>query len=110
MKCSVVLDKFITNQKVVGNTKDTIEYYKKRIGYFIDFVDDKDINNVVIDDYNSYAIYLINKVTNKGSKLSSATIKTTLNATKIFLKYSYDNKYMISDLYKNIKPYKQIHR
>lgn len=29
MKCSVVLDKFITNQKVVGNTKDTIEYYKK---------------------------------------------------------------------------------
>ena len=108
MKCSVVLDKFITNQKVVGNTKDTIEYYKKRIGYFIDFVDDKDINNVVIDDYNSYAIYLINKVTNKGSKLSSATIKTTLNATKIFLKYSYDNKYMISDLYKNIKPYKQM--
>lgn len=108
MKCSVVLDKFITNQKVVGNTKDTIEYYKKRIGYFIDFVDDKDINNVVIDDYNSYAIYLINKVTNKGSKLSSATIKTTLNATKIFLKCSYDNKYMISDLYKNIKPYKQM--
>lgn len=108
MKCSVVLDKFITNQKVVGNTKDTIEYYKKRIGYFIDFVDDKDINNVVIDDYNSYAIYLINKVTNKGSKLSSATIKTTLNATKIFLKYSSDNKYMISDLYKNIKPYKQM--
>ena len=108
MKCSEVLDKFITNQKVIGNTKDTIEYYKKRIGYFIDFVDDKDINNVVIDDYNSYAIYLINKVTNKGSKLSSATIKTTLNATKIFLKYSYDNKYMISDLYKNIKPYKQM--
>lgn len=108
MNCSVVLDKFITNQKVIGNTKETIEYYKKRIGYFIDFVDDKDINDVVIDDYNSYAIYLINKVTNKGSKLSSATIKTTLNATKIFLKYSYDNKYMISDLYKNIKPYKQM--
>ncbi len=108
MKCSVVLDKFITNQKVIGNTKETIEYYKKRIGYFINFVNDKDINNVIIDDYNSYAIYLINKVTNKGSKLSSATIKTTLNATKIFLKYSYDNKYMLSDLYKNIKPYKQM--
>ena len=108
MICSEVLDKFIINQKVVGNTKETIEYYKKRIGYFIDFIKDKDINNVVLDDYNSYAIYLINKVTNKGSKLSSATIKTTLNATKIFLKYSYDNKYMISDLYKNIKPYKQV--
>ena len=108
MKCSEVLNKFITNQKVIGNTKDTIEYYKKRIGYFIDFVNDKDINNVVIDDYNSYAIYLINKITDKGTNLSSATIKTTLNATKIFLKYSYDNKYMISDLYKNIKPYKQV--
>lgn len=108
MKCSEVLDKFITNQKVIGNTKETIEYYKKRIGYFISFVKDKEISNVVIDDYNSYAIYLINKITDKGTNLSSATIKTTLNATKIFLKYSYDNKYMISDLYKNIKPYKQV--
>lgn len=108
MKCSDVLDKFITNQKVIGNTKETIEYYKKRIGYFISFVKDKEISNVVIDDYNSYAIYLINKITDKGTNLSSATIKTTLNATKIFLKYSYDNKYMISDLYKNIKPYKQV--
>lgn len=52
MKCSDVLNKFIINQKVVGNTKDTIEYYKKRIGYFIDFVDDKDINNVVIDEFS----------------------------------------------------------
>lgn len=108
MKCSVVLDKFITNQKVVGNTKDTIEYYKKRIGYFINFVNDKDINNVIIDDYNSYAIYLINKITDKGTNLSSATVKTTLNASKIFLKYAYDNKYMINDVYKNIKPYKQV--
>nr|DAE97161.1 MAG TPA: SITE SPECIFIC RECOMBINASE XERD [Bacteriophage sp.] len=108
MKCSEVLDKFITNQKVIGNTKETIEYYKKRIGYFISFVKDKEISNVVIDDYNSYAIYLINKITDKGTNLSSATIKTTLNASKIFLKYSYDNKYMASDLYKNIKPYKQM--
>lgn len=108
MKCSVVLDKFITNQKVIGNTKETIEYYKKRIGYFINFVNDKDINNVIIEDYNSYAIYLINKITDKGTNLSSATIKTTLNASKIFLKYAYDNKYMTSDVYKNIKPYKQV--
>lgn len=107
MKCSVVLDKFIINQKVIGNTKETIEYYKKRIGYFINFVNDKDINNVIIDDYNSYAIYLINKITDKGINLSSATVKTTLNASKIFLKYAYDNKYMINDVYKNIKPYKQ---
>lgn len=108
MKCSEVLNKFITNQNVIGNTKETIEYYKKRIGYFISFVKDKEINNVVIDDYNSYAIYLINKITDKGTNLSSATIKTTLNASKIFLKYAYDNKYMTSDIYKNIKPYKQV--
>lgn len=108
MKCSDVLNKFIINQNVIGNTKETIEYYKKRIGYFINFVNDKDINNVIIDDYNSYAIYLINKITDKGTNLSSATVKTTLNASKIFLKYAYDNKYMINDVYKNIKPYKQV--
>lgn len=107
MKSSKALEKFLLDQEVIGNTKQTIEYYKKRIGYFIEFVNDKDINDLNIDDYNSYVIYLKNKKTAKNELLSSATIKTTLNSAKIFIKYCYDKKIIVSDFYKQIKPYKQ---
>lgn len=107
MKCSIVLEKFLLNQKVINNSEETIKYYKKRIGYFISFVNDVDINELSIDNYNSYVIYLQNKINDKGFPLSSATIKTTLNAVKIFLKFSFDNKYMLIPIYRNIKPYKQ---
>lgn len=110
MKCSNVLQKFLVYQNVCGNTQETIKYYKKRIGYFIDFIFDLDINSVTIDDYNNYVLYLKNKKTNKGNLLSSATIKTSLNAVKIFLKYAFDNSYMKNDIYKNIKPYKQVNK
>lgn len=93
MKSSVILNKFLTNQEVIGNTKETIEYYKKRIGYFISYTNDKDINDITIEDYNSYTLFLKNKITQKGTNLSSATIKTTLNAAKIFLKYAFDNRF-----------------
>ncbi len=108
MKSSVILTKFLTNQEVIGNTKETIAYYKKRIGYFISYIDDKDINSVTLDDYNSYTLNLKNKITAKGTNLSSATIKTTLNATKIFLKFAFDNGYMQENVYTHIKPYKQV--
>ena len=108
MKSSEALNKFLIDQQVIGNTEQTIEYYKKRISYFINFIDDKDINNINIDDYNSYVIYLKNKKTIKNEPLSSATIKTTLNASKIFIKYCYDKELITSDFYKKIKPYKQM--
>lgn len=108
MKCSEILDKFLLNQQVINNTFETIKYYRKRIGYFITFVKDIDINNLTIENYNNYVLYLKNKKTEKGDNLSSATIKTTLNSVKIFLKYAYDNNYMDFPLYKDIKPYKQV--
>ena len=65
MKSSVILNEFLTNQEVIGNTKETITYYKKRIGYFISYIHDKDINNVTIEDYNLYVLNLKNKITAK---------------------------------------------
>ena len=106
MKCSEVLDKFILKQKVMNNSEETIKYYRKRIGYFINFIENKDINKLTIDDYDNYVLFLQKKKTDKGTLLSSHTIKTTLNAVKIFLKYSFDYGYMKSDFYKKIKPYK----
>lgn len=108
MKLSYILEKFLLEQKIIGNSEETIKYYKKRIGYFITFLDDKDISYLTIDDYNSYALYLKDKKTAKNKNLSSATIKTTLNSAKIFIKYCFDKKYLSIPLHKDIKPYKQI--
>lgn len=108
MLCSEVLDKFLLNQRIINNSSETIKFYKKRIGYFIDFVNDSDVTTLCLDNYNNYVLFLQDKVTDKGNKLSSYTIKTTLNAAKIFIKYCYDNQFIIDDFYKKIKPYKNM--
>lgn len=106
MNCKDCLNDFILKQQLINNSNATISYYKKRIGYFIDFVDNKDINCLCIDDYNNFVLFLKNKVKKNGDCLSSYTIKTTLNATKIFIKYCFDNHFILNDFYKDIKPYK----
>lgn len=108
MLCSDLLTIFLNNQKVINNSSETIVYYKKRISYFIDFINDIDILDLNINHYNCFVLYLQNKLTSKGNHLSSYTIKTTLNAVKIFFKFAYDKKYIVNDFYKNIKPYKTI--
>lgn len=106
MLCTDVLDKFLLNQKLINNSIETISYYKKRIGYFIAFVGNLDVRKLSIDSYNSYVLYLQNKVTNKGKKLSSYTIKTSLNAVKIFLSYCFKFGYIKNDIVRDIRPYK----
>lgn len=108
MLCSEALDNFILKQHLINNSNETILFYKKRIGYFISFINNKSVDDLCIDDYNNFVLYLQNKITDKGNNLSSYTIKTTLNATKIFIKYCYDNKFIFNDFYKNIKPYKNM--
>lgn len=108
MKIKDLLEKFLIDQQVKGNTKQTIIYYQKRVSYFIDFVGNKEINDITLDDYNNYAIYLRNKVKENGENISSATIKTQLNATKIFLMFCYNNKYLQSDFPKKISNYKMV--
>lgn len=100
MRLYSALNKFILDQELKGNSPETIIYYKKRIGYFVEFCHNKSIEDLSIDDYNSYALSLI-----KRKKLSTYTIKTTLNASKIFIKYICVT-FLDKDFYKLIKPYK----
>lgn len=108
MLCSEALDNFILNQHLINNSNETILFYKKRIGYFISFINNKSVEELCIDDYNNFVLYLQEKITDKGCNLSSYTIKTTLNAVKIFIRYCYNNKFILDDFYKNIKPYKNM--
>jgi len=61
MKCSAALDKFLYKQELKNNSEETIAYYKKRIGYFIDFVNNKKVRKLTSGDYDNYLLYLKTK-------------------------------------------------
>lgn len=100
MTLDCILHNFLLFQKLKGNTKQTYDYYKKRIGYFVTFCNNKDSNKLSIKDYNNYNLYLQNK------KLSTFTIKTSLNAVKIFLKFAFKEGFINEDIALNIVPFK----
>ena len=61
MLCSEAMQKFIEYQNIIGSVTPTINYYKQNINYFINIVGDKPINQLSINDYNNYVLYLRNK-------------------------------------------------
>lgn len=100
MKCRAALDKFLYEQQLRNNSEETILYYKQRIGYFIDFIDDKNVNRLCSGDYDNYLLYLKNK------NISEATIKTSLTAVRVFLNFCYKRKYLRKDIVSGLSSYK----
>lgn len=100
MKCSAALDNFLYNQRLKNNSIETIEYYKKRIGYFIDFVNDKNIDKICSGDYDNYLLYLKNK------NISDFTIKTSLTAVRVFLNFCYRENYLKKDIVSSLNSFK----
>ena len=100
MLCSLVLNEFLKFQELKNNSDETIIYYKQRIGYFIDFVNDKDIRKVNVKDYDNYLFYLKNK------DISDATVKTSLTAVRVFLNYCYKEHYIKKDIVSSLSTFK----
>lgn len=103
MLCSEAMEKFIEYQNIIGSVTPTINYYKQNINYFINIVGDKPINQLSINDYNTYVLYLRNKnVVNNNKvldkKLSTDTIRTRTTAIKAFFNYLYNNRLIKTDI------------
>lgn len=100
MRCNKALDKFLYNQKLKHNSTDTLEYYKKRIGYFITFVKNKNIRRIKSSDYEQYTLYLLSK------NISDATVKTSLTAVRVFLNFLYNKKFISKDIVSELENFK----
>lgn len=100
MKCREVLKDFLYEQELKNNSIETIEYYKKRIGYFIDFVNDKKVHKLSADDYNNYLLHL------KSKSIEDATIKTSLTAVRVFLNYCYNKKHIKKNIVADLSTFK----
>ena len=100
MLCSDVLERFLHYQMMKNNSDETISYYKQRIGYFIDFINDKKISKVTSYDYENYLLYL------KTKDIEDATIKTSLTAVRVFLNFCYKQGYLRKDIVSNLVSFK----
>ena len=100
MRCNKALDKFLYNQKLKHNSTETLEYYKKRIGYFITFVKNKNVRRIKASDYEQYTLYLLSK------NISDATVKTSLTAVRVFLNFLYNKKFISKDIVSELENFK----
>lgn len=100
MKCNKALEKFLYYQRIKNNSLETYEYYKKRIGYFIDFIKNKNIKKINAADYENYTLFLLNK------NISDYTVKTSLTAVRVFLNFLYNKKFISKDIVSELENFK----
>ena len=97
MKLSKALEMFVNEKRSEGVVDATVLHYYRDIGYFIEFVLDKDIELLDHSDIVEYRLHLLNKVKNDnhnfktaGGELSKATINSYLRTLRTFLNYLYE--------------------
>lgn len=96
-----VMDNFIVNCRVRGLSDSTIENYQSSCNMFLEFVQNKSIEDITTSDIDKYILYLRNR--NNGN----STIKTRIKILKCFFDYAkYDIELPVIKKENNIiKPY-----
>lgn len=103
------LELFLMDQQLKGNTEKTIFNYERMITYFINFVGNKEINDIDIADVKSYQIYLSDKqAENYFSKdikktISKKTIQTYIKHIRVFFNWAYEETYIKENIGSKIK-------
>lgn len=105
MKLSKVLEMFVNEKRSEGVSDATVQHYYRDIGYFIDYVKDKDIEDLEHSDVIQYRLHLLNKTKNDnhhykvaGGELSKVTINSYLRTLRTLINYMIE--------YELIKPIK----
>ncbi|MCK9443275.1 MAG: tyrosine-type recombinase/integrase [Tissierellaceae bacterium] len=108
---SKILDIFLLDRELKGNTEKTIFNYRQQIQYFIDFTGDIDVKNINLHLLNEYQLYLKTKDRYenhpfKGKDVGSIkkiTLQSYIRQLRVFIKYLYDEEYLEIDLTKKFK-------
>ena len=83
---------------------DTIVYYDNNFDFFVEFLDNL-TSLKVVDDINSITkqIYIDYIAYHRGRKIRSTSVRTYARAMKVFLRYCYNEGYMLNDVTKGVK-------
>lgn len=97
MKLTKALDMFVNEKRSEGVSTATVSHYYRDIGYFIKFVDDKDIEDLNQSDIVEFRLHLLNKTKNdnhnfkpSGGELSKVTINSYLRTLRTLLNYLHE--------------------
>lgn len=112
MKLTQAIEMFLMEQIARGNTKKTIDVYRRNLSYFVDFYDDIDVAELDKGKIINYMVYLREKPKNLGHKfkkvdknknVSSVTVQSYIRHLKCFLSWLFENEYIEVDLSKKVK-------
>lgn len=84
------IDEFLIEQQIRGNSKATVLYYSRCLGFFADFngLSMRSIGSVTLSDCRTYSLYL------KGRNIATTTLQTYIRALRAFLSWCYTEGYI----------------
>lgn len=111
MKLSQLVDAFIIDNEIKGNSKKTVAQYSRVLRYFIEFTEDIEVTSLSVELIKSYQKNLLERdfIGNsfypgkKGQKLSRITVNTYMTHLRTFVIYLFDNGYIETNLFSKIQ-------
>jgi len=91
------IELFLTEQRLRGNSKETIRAYTEKLKKFSTYLENKNIENISNQDILNYQLYLL------GTSLKRVSIKGYLVHLSVFLKYIYYKGYVPTTLFNEIR-------
>ncbi len=110
MKLSQLVDMFLLDNQIKGNSVKTIAQYTRVIRYFVDFTQDIEVTLLTTEIIKSYQKNLLERdfVGNtfysghEGQKLSRITVNTYMTHLRTFVIYLFENGYTVNNLFDKV--------
>lgn len=87
------LEEFFLDQKIRGNSVNTISYYKRALRFFYDFVGDIDTEDITIIMCKRFIVSLQDDNTK-----NSVSVQSYVRGLRAYLKWLYNNEYIAVDI------------
>ena len=93
------IDEFLIEQQIRGNSKNTVLYYTRCLGFFAEYNDHKDrlIGSITVSDCKAYLLYL------KSKEITTTSIQTYIRALRSFLSWCYSEGYIDTNIPEHFK-------
>ncbi len=89
-----LFDLFLVEQQFRNNSDVTINWYTVQLNDFFSWLGSDSSEDLTLQNFKSYAVYLRSFVKRNGCKLSSSSINTAMRAVKCFYNFCIENNYL----------------
>lgn len=97
MKLSEAVIEYLVEQSVRGNSKKTVEDYRRKLRFFQDFTGDVELSEITLTLCRSYYLEMSSRLDN------SVTVQTYIRALRAFINWLYSSEYISEDICRKFK-------